>query len=31
MEKLGLTYQGETFWHRFRQVWYAIDLGDQGT
>lgn len=26
MEKLGLTYNGETVWHGFSQVWYGIDL-----
>lgn len=26
MEKLGLTYRGQTHWHAFDQVWYAIEL-----
>jgi RimJ/RimL family protein N-acetyltransferase len=26
MEKLGLTYRGQTVWRGFAQVWYGIDL-----
>ena len=28
MEKIGLTYRGDTFWHGFDQVWYGVDLED---
>ena len=27
MEKLGLVHVGQTHWHGYEQVWYAIDLG----
>ncbi len=30
MEKLGLTYRGETVWRGFDQVWYGIEVDRPG-
>jgi hypothetical protein len=27
MERLGLTFRGETHWHDTDVVWYAVDRG----
>jgi hypothetical protein len=27
MERLGLTYRGDTHWHGHDVLWYAIDRG----